>query len=88
MKTKLRKRNGIVRGVKIILLAILLQSFVLGISIVLRANDLFPSNMVDDVNAAQTKASVISTSGSYDGSSVSATQEESDEDAATDENEQ
>ncbi len=54
MKTTSRTRNGIARGIKIIFLAILLQSFVLGISILLRANDLYPSNIDNDASAAQT----------------------------------
>ncbi len=54
MKTTNRTRNGIARGIKIIFLAILLQSFVLGISIFLRANDLYPSNIDNDASAAQT----------------------------------
>lgn len=53
MKTTIRKRNGIARGIKLILLAVLLQCFVLGISIVLRANNMYPSNMVDEASAAQ-----------------------------------
>lgn len=54
MKTTNKTRNGIARGIKIVFLAILLQSFVLGISILLRANDLYPSNIENDASAAQT----------------------------------
>jgi len=58
MKATMKKRNGIVRGIKLILLAVLLQCFVLGIAIVLRANNLYPSNMVDEASAAQKKTKV------------------------------
>jgi hypothetical protein len=47
MKTQNRKNRSIVKGIKLTLLTILLQSTVLGFALVLKANDMLPDDFVN-----------------------------------------
>jgi len=47
MKTQTRKNRSILKGIKLTILTILLQSSVLGIALVLKANDMLPPDFVN-----------------------------------------
>jgi hypothetical protein len=47
MKTQLRKNRSIVKGIKLTLLTIILQSLLLGFALVLKANDMLPEDFVN-----------------------------------------
>jgi hypothetical protein len=47
MKTQTRKNRSIVKGIKLTLLTIILQSSILGLALVLKANDLLPADFVN-----------------------------------------
>jgi hypothetical protein len=47
MKTQIRKNRSVVKGIKLTLLTILLQSSVLGFALVLKANDMLPADFVN-----------------------------------------
>ena len=47
MKTKFRKNQSIVKGIKLTFLTIILQSLLLGFALVLKANDMLPADFVN-----------------------------------------
>jgi len=47
MKTKFRKNQSIVKGIKLTFLTIVLQSSILGLALVLKANDMLPQDFVN-----------------------------------------
>ena len=47
MKTKIRKTQSIVKGIKLTILTIVLQSSLLGLALVLKANDMLPADFVN-----------------------------------------
>ena len=47
MNTKFRKNQSIVKGIKLTFLTIVLQSSILGLALVLKANDMLPPDFVN-----------------------------------------
>ena len=47
MKAQFRKKQSIARGIKLILLTIILQSSVLALALVLKANNMLPADFVN-----------------------------------------